>query len=102
MSLSAVLEWKYGHAAGVRTGMSENGEVIITAWPDALGARPMPEEIAVWTQQYHDRQAVFDQIRSLELTVTQRRMREAVTTEIGKTWMADIEATIAALRSQLT
>ncbi len=40
-------------------------------------------------------------ITALESTVTPRRIREAVTTDAGKTWMASIDAQIAALRGSL-
>lgn len=37
-------------------------------------------------------------IVSLEVTMTQRRLREAVLTEAGKAWLVDLDAQIAALR----
>ncbi len=40
------------------------------------------------------------QILALEATVTQRRLREALLTDEGKTWLADTEAQIASLRAQ--
>jgi len=45
--------------------------------------------------------AVIDaQILALEATVTQRRLREAALTEAGKTWLADLDDQITALRAQ--
>lgn len=44
---------------------------------------------------------ILDQIMALEATVTQRRLREAVTTTDGKTWLANVDNQIAALRAQL-
>ncbi len=44
---------------------------------------------------------IANQIAAIEGTVTPRRLREAVTTTDGKTWLADIDAQIAALRAQL-
>ena len=44
---------------------------------------------------------ILDQIKALEATVSQRRVRESVTTTEGKTWLAAIDAQIAALRAQL-
>lgn len=41
------------------------------------------------------------QIRGLEATVTQRRLREAALTEAGRAWLADVDAQIAALRAQM-
>lgn len=40
-------------------------------------------------------------IASLEASVTPRRIREAVTTDAGKTWMQSIDAQIADLRGKL-
>lgn len=40
-------------------------------------------------------------ITALESTVTPRRIREAVTTTEGKTWMASIDTQIADLRTKL-
>jgi uncharacterized protein involved in exopolysaccharide biosynthesis len=48
-----------------------------------------------------NRNAIIDaQIRTLEGTVTNRRLREAALTEAGKAWLADLDAQIAALRAQ--
>ena len=44
---------------------------------------------------------VLAQISALEATVTQRRLREAVTTVDGKAWLANVDTQIAALRAQL-
>lgn len=46
--------------------------------------------------------AILSQITALEATVTQRRLREAVTTTEGKAWLTAVDAQIAALRAQLT
>ena len=46
--------------------------------------------------------AILAQIFALEVTVTQRRIRESVTTVDGKTWLSNVDAQIAALRAQLT
>lgn len=42
------------------------------------------------------------QIAALEAQVTQRRLREAVLTPEGATWLTDIENQIAALRGGLS
>lgn len=42
----------------------------------------------------------LSQILALEAAVTQRRLREAALTDEGKTWLADVDAQIAALRAQ--
>ena len=44
---------------------------------------------------------ILAQISSLEATITQRRLRESVTTVDGKTWLANVDTQIAALRAQL-
>ena len=41
------------------------------------------------------------QIRSLEATITQRRLRDALLTDAGKTWLSTIDAQIAALRATI-
>ncbi|SNS00507.1 hypothetical protein SAMN04488503_2298 [Humidesulfovibrio mexicanus] len=43
--------------------------------------------------------AIDAEILALEATVTQRRLREALLTDEGKTWLAEVEARIAALRT---
>lgn len=47
------------------------------------------------------KRAILREIAALEATVTQRRMREAALTDQGKTWLAAVDAQIAALRVQL-
>ena len=50
---------------------------------------------------YVDPNAAIDaQILALEATVTQRRLREAALTDEGKAWLADVDAQVAALRTQ--
>ena len=44
---------------------------------------------------------ILSTITALESTVTPRRIREAVTTTEGKTWMASIDTQIADLRTKL-
>ena len=44
---------------------------------------------------------ILSTITALESTVTPRRIREAVTTDAGKTWMASIDTQIADLRTKL-
>ncbi len=43
--------------------------------------------------------AIDAEILSIEATVTQRRLREALLTDEGKTWLADVEARIEMLRA---
>ena len=47
------------------------------------------------------RPAILSKIDVLEAKVTPRRQREALLTDVGKTWLADIDEQIAALRAQL-
>ena len=44
--------------------------------------------------------SIFAQIRELESTVTNRRLREAALTEAGKARLADVDDQITALRAQ--
>lgn len=66
-----------------------------------------PEEVAEIEQRKIDgatvavNAPVLSAITALESTVTPRRIREAVTTDAGKTWMAAIDAQIAGLRKGL-
>lgn len=65
---------------------------------DCLGHEVYSE---VQPAPYVDPNAAIDaQILALEATVTQRRLREAALTDAGRAWMADVDAQIAALRSQ--
>lgn len=57
---------------------------------------PTAADVAAATHE-----AILLVITALESTVTPRRIREAVTTDAGKTWMASIDAQIAALRGSL-
>lgn len=47
------------------------------------------------------RQERLSAITALEMTITPRRLREAVMTDAGRTWLELREAEIAALRAQL-
>ena len=60
-----------------------------------------PEEIAEIEARKTAPVPIMAQIAALEATVTQRRIREAVTTTDGKTWLANVDNQIAALRAQL-
>lgn len=46
-------------------------------------------------------QQIFQSIVKLETTITPRRLREAVTTQAGKEWLATLDAQISALRAGL-
>ena len=74
-------------------------------WDDATKSQRerdcTPEEVAEIEARKTAPVPIIDQIKALEATVTQRRLREAVTTTDGKTWLAAVDAQIAALRAQL-
>lgn len=74
-------------------------------WDDATKSQQerdcTPEEIAEIDARKTAPVPIIDQILALEATVTQRRGRESVTTTEGKTWLANVDAQIAALRAQL-
>ncbi len=67
---------------------------------DRLGA--YPDGWAIMPPEADPNAAIDARILALEATVTQRRLREAALTEEGKTWLADLDARIAALRAQRT
>lgn len=66
-----------------------------------------PEEVAEIEQRKIDgatvavNAPVLSAITALESTVTPRRIREAVTTDAGKTWLVAVDSQIAALRGSL-
>ena len=45
--------------------------------------------------------SITQQILDLESTITPRRAREALLTEAGKAWLADVDSQIAILRAQI-
>lgn len=47
-------------------------------------------------------EGIVAQIESLESTVTQRRLREAVLTPEGAAWLADVDLQITALRNSIS
>lgn len=47
------------------------------------------------------REGVLREIARLEATVSARRLREAITTDAGKAWLANVEAQISVQRSKL-
>lgn len=65
-----------------------------------FGAIEIPEDPVPEPTPYI--QTPMDEIRSLEASVTPRRIREAVLTEEGKIWLANIEAQIAVLRQSIS
>ena len=64
-----------------------------------------PDEVAEIEQRKASPQSVnapiLSTITALESTVTPRRIREAVTTDAGKTWLVAVDSQIAALRGSL-
>lgn len=72
------------------TSLLPQGAVEITDDEASALLNPAPDPNA----------AIDAQILALEATVTQRRLREAALTDAGRAWMADVDAQIAALRSQ--
>ncbi len=57
---------------------------------------PTAADVAAATHE-----AILLVITALESTVTPRRIREAVTTDAGKTWLVAVDSQIAALRGSL-
>ena len=64
-----------------------------------FGAIELPEDPAPEPTPYVP--TALDEIRNLEASVTPRRLREAVLTEEGKAWLANIESQIATLRQSI-
>lgn len=79
----------------------------IVDWPDGV-PKPSREQIEEHFPRYaaeqegvHARSVVRAQIAALEAAVTNRRIREATLTDVGKAWLAGVDAEITALRKQL-
>ena len=72
--------------------------LMTVAEREAFGAVELPEPVDVPTPYVP---GPTDHIRNLEATITPRRLREALLTDEGKAWLADVEAQIAAHRAQL-
>ena len=64
-----------------------------------FGAIELPEDPAPESTPYVP--TALDEIRNLEALVTPRRLREAVLTEEGRSWLASIESQIATLRQSI-
>ena len=97
-NIGAVIGWKFDHQSGMATR-----DGVITEFP---GGIPSQADQDKWTAEYEliftqaNNDAVIE-ISRLESTVTPRRMRDAVASVEGKTWLADIESKIAIERVKL-
>ena len=54
-----------------------------------------------YNQLLQDELLPLDKIAQLEATITPRRLRDALASDAGKSWVADVEALIATERSKL-
>ena len=79
---------------GVPADMGNRHRVMIQEWIDA-GNTPSPYVGPT------DMELCMEEIVRLESTITPRRMRDAVASVEGKTWLADIESKIAIERVKL-
>lgn len=74
-------------------------------WDDATKSQQVrdctPEEVAEIEANKIAPVPILVQIAALEATVTQRRLRESVTTVDGKAWLSNVDAQIATLRAQM-
>jgi len=52
-------------------------------------------------KSFQTKEKVKDTIRNLEVTLTSRRLRDALASDEGKTWVADVEKLIAIERAKL-
>ena len=73
---------------------SDNIEVIERVLPTA-------EETAAIEAERKARQDTLNEITRLEATITPRRLRDAMLTQEGKDWLADVETLINNQRSKL-
>ena len=97
-NIGVVIGWKHNHQPGMFT--KDN---VITEFP---GGIPSQADQDKWTAEY---ELIFTQahndalteISRLESTVTPRRMRDAVASVEGKTWLTDIISKIAIERVKL-
>jgi len=64
-----------------------------------FGAIELPEDPVPEPTPYVP--TALDAIRNLEASVTPRRLREAVLTEEGKIWLANVDSQIATLRQSI-
>lgn len=63
--------------------------------------KPSLQELEAAWSDYILRRSVLVQIEELEASVTPRRLREAVTSQAGKDWLAGVDSQISVLRGQL-
>jgi len=97
-SIAVVIGWKHNHQPGMETA-----DGVITAFPGGIPSQAdqnkwTAEYELIFTQAHND---AMEEISRLESTVTPRRMRDAVASVEGKTWLADIESKIAIERVKL-
>ena len=103
-NLGHVLAHKHPGVEKIRT---IDGEIVISddpdlhGWPPELGDIPSEEDQATWIAEYDTYKVIMDEIGRLEGLVTQRRIRDSVTTDDGKQWLVDQEALIAVEREKL-
>ena len=96
--IAAVIGWRFNHQPGMSTR-----DNVITEFP---GGIPSQADQDKWTAEYEliftqaHKDAVIE-ISRLEFTVTPRRMRDAIASVEGETWLADIESKIAIERVKL-
>jgi len=73
---------------GSRVALTEAEEIIRDA------------EEKAW-EDGQPRRVVMEEIKRLENTITARRLRDALASDDGKTWVASVEALIAVERDKL-
>lgn len=71
-------------------------ECIDGEWYNTYAVEQLPEDMQLAAYNHE----IDMQIQMLEVQITGRRMREAVLTEQGKQWLADIEEQISKCRKQ--
>ena len=84
---------------GAQVSIDNDDSTKITIHDDTV--LPSDDEILVECERLDARSVVMAEVERLEGLVTQRRIRDSVTTDDGKQWMVDQEALIATERGKL-
>ena len=92
-----------GYSINPELGYYEGDQIS----PSDIAVPQRPDYTYTWDGQAWQPSAathnapILAQIADLEASVTDRRLREAMLTDAGRAWLADVDAQIAALRGTL-
>jgi len=76
-------------------------EKFVEFWPKENGAIPTEAEIENAWKSQKPKDDAFNEIHDLELTITPRRLRDALANDEGKSWVAAVELKIKTERDKL-